>query len=80
MVASEIQVYDQKAQVCKCFCSSSNYDKFFNLNNRLCFRLEELAMENSLTALNYLQTAVSDIIDHEDAEQTKEVCSFKVLL
>ncbi|KAK6643717.1 hypothetical protein RUM43_005227 [Polyplax serrata] len=35
-------------------------------------RLEELAMENSLSALNYLQTAVSDIIDHEDPEQTKE--------
>ena len=36
-------------------------------------RFEELAMENSLSALNYLQTVISDIIDHEDPEQTKQV-------
>lgn len=37
------------------------------------FRLEELAMVNSLAALDYLQNVVSDIIDHEDPEQAKEV-------
>ncbi|KAL0278114.1 UNVERIFIED_CONTAM: hypothetical protein PYX00_000022 [Menopon gallinae] len=35
-------------------------------------RFEELATQDSLNALNYLQTAVSDIIDHNDPEQTKE--------
>lgn len=34
-------------------------------------------MEDSLSALNYLQTAVSDIIDHDDPEQTKEVSNHK---
>ncbi|XP_046661321.1 muskelin isoform X2 [Homalodisca vitripennis] len=36
------------------------------------FRYQELAMTESLTALHYLQTALSEIIDHEDQEQTKE--------
>lgn len=30
-------------------------------------------MKNSIEALEYLQTQVSEIIDHQDVEQTKEV-------
>lgn len=30
-------------------------------------------MTESLTALHYLQTSLSEIIDHEDQDQTKEV-------
>lgn len=36
-------------------------------------KFEELAMTNSLEALEYLQTQVSEIINHEDVEQAKEV-------
>lgn len=36
-------------------------------------KFEELAMNNSIDALEYLQTHVSEIIDHEDHEQTKDV-------
>jgi hypothetical protein len=39
-------------------------------------RFEELAAKNQMTALHYLQTTLSEIIDHSDPEQTKEV-SFK---
>lgn len=39
----------------------------------LCFRYQELATTESLTALHYLQTSLSEIIDHEDQDQTKEV-------
>jgi hypothetical protein len=39
-------------------------------------RFEELATKNQMTALHYLQTTLSEIIDHNDPEQTKEV-SFK---
>lgn len=30
-------------------------------------------MNNSVEALEYLQTKISEIIDHNDVEQTKEV-------
>lgn len=33
-------------------------------------------MNNSVEALEYLQTKVSEIIDHNDVEQTKEVVAF----
>jgi hypothetical protein len=36
-------------------------------------RFEELAAKNQMTALHYLQTTLSEIIDHSDPEQTKEV-------
>lgn len=36
-------------------------------------RYQELARTESLTALHYLQTSLSEIIDHEDQEQTREV-------
>jgi hypothetical protein len=36
-------------------------------------RFEELAAKNQMTALHYLQTTLSEIIDHNDPEQTKEV-------
>ncbi|XP_039276619.1 muskelin [Nilaparvata lugens] len=36
------------------------------------YRFQELASSDSLQALHYLQTSLSDIIDHEDPEQTKE--------
>lgn len=36
-------------------------------------KFEELALNNSVEALEYLQTKVSEIIDHNDVEQTKEV-------
>lgn len=39
-------------------------------------RFEELAAKNQMTALHYLQTTLSEIIDHSDPEQTREV-SFK---
>ncbi|XP_069681633.1 muskelin [Periplaneta americana] len=35
-------------------------------------RFEELAARNRMTALHYLQTTLSEIIDHDDPEQTKE--------
>ncbi|XP_012154161.1 muskelin 1 isoform X2 [Megachile rotundata] len=35
-------------------------------------KFEELALNNSVEALEYLQTKVSEIIDHNDVEQTKE--------
>ncbi|XP_046436398.1 muskelin isoform X1 [Neodiprion lecontei] len=35
-------------------------------------KFEELAMKNSIEALEYLQTQVYEIIDHADPEQTKE--------
>ncbi|XP_023702338.1 muskelin [Cryptotermes secundus] len=35
-------------------------------------RFEELAAKNQMTALHYLQTTLSEIIDHNDPEQTKE--------
>ncbi|KAK2582051.1 hypothetical protein KPH14_002756 [Odynerus spinipes] len=35
-------------------------------------KFEELALNNSIEALEYLQTKVSEIIDHDDIEQTKE--------
>ncbi|XP_058797930.1 muskelin [Phymastichus coffea] len=35
-------------------------------------KFEELAMSNSIAALQYLQTNVSEIIDHEDKEQRNE--------
>lgn len=35
-------------------------------------KFKELALNNSVEALEYLQTEVSEIIDHNDAEQTKE--------
>ncbi|XP_063226200.1 muskelin isoform X2 [Bacillus rossius redtenbacheri] len=35
-------------------------------------RFEELAAKNSMAALHYLQTSLSEIIDHEDQEQTRE--------
>ena len=37
------------------------------------YRFEELAMKNSIEALKYLQTDISEIIDHTDEVQTKEV-------
>ena len=36
-------------------------------------KFEELAMNNSIEALEYLQTKVSEIIDHNDTDQTNEV-------
>lgn len=36
-------------------------------------RFEELASGDSLNALLYLQTSLSDLIDHTDVEQTNEV-------
>lgn len=36
-------------------------------------RFEELASKNQMNALHYLQTSLSEIIDHSDPEQTKEV-------
>ncbi|XP_043287689.1 muskelin isoform X2 [Venturia canescens] len=36
------------------------------------YKFEELAMRDSIEALEYLQNEVSDIIDHDDEEQTKE--------
>lgn len=36
-------------------------------------KFQELALSNSIEALEYLQTKVSEIIDHNDAQQTKEV-------
>ncbi|XP_015597500.1 muskelin isoform X2 [Cephus cinctus] len=35
-------------------------------------KFEELALRNSIEALEYLQTQISEIIDHSDEEQTKE--------
>ncbi|XP_001607967.2 muskelin [Nasonia vitripennis] len=35
-------------------------------------KFEELSMHNSIEALQYLQTEISEIIDHNDLEQTKE--------
>nr|CAD7262827.1 unnamed protein product [Timema shepardi] len=35
-------------------------------------RFEELAVKDRMAALQYLQTSLSEIIDHEDSEQTKE--------
>lgn len=35
-------------------------------------RFKELALKNSMAALQYLQTTLSEIIDHNDEEQTKE--------
>ncbi|CAD1479858.1 unnamed protein product, partial [Heterotrigona itama] len=35
-------------------------------------KFKELALNNSVEALEYLQTKVSEIIDHNDVEQTKE--------
>jgi hypothetical protein len=34
---------------------------------------EEIAKKNPLEAINYLQTKLSDIIDHSDPKQLKEV-------
>ncbi|KAF3425856.1 hypothetical protein E2986_01738 [Frieseomelitta varia] len=36
------------------------------------YKFKELALNNSIDALEYLQTKVSEIIDHNDMEQTKE--------
>lgn len=38
-------------------------------------KFQELALSNSMEALEYLQTRVFEIIDHSDAQQTKEVLS-----
>nr|CAD7442984.1 unnamed protein product [Timema bartmani] len=35
-------------------------------------RFEELAVKDRMAALQYLQTSLSEIIDHENSEQTKE--------
>ncbi|KAK7873640.1 hypothetical protein R5R35_009328 [Gryllus longicercus] len=35
-------------------------------------RFEEIALKNRMAALHYLQTSLSEIIDHDDPEQTKE--------
>ncbi|XP_049964033.1 muskelin isoform X1 [Schistocerca serialis cubense] len=35
-------------------------------------RFKELALKNSMAALHYLQTTLSEIIDHTDEEQTRE--------
>lgn len=44
-------------------------------------KFEELAASNSFEALEYLQTKVFEIIDHNDEEQTKEVIkSFKIYI
>jgi len=46
----------------------------FNTFSSLHFdRFEELAAKNRMNALHYLQTSLSEIIDHNDPEQTKEV-------
>ena len=46
----------------------------FNTFSSLHFdRFEELAAKNQMNALHYLQTSLSEIIDHNDPEQTKEV-------
>lgn len=36
------------------------------------YKFQELAISDSLAALHYLQTSLSEIIDHEDPEQTME--------
>lgn len=36
-------------------------------------KFEELAMKDTIEALEYLQTKVSEIIDHNDEDQSKEV-------
>lgn len=41
-------------------------------------KFEELALENSVEALEYLQTKIAEIIDHNDEEQTKEVIIFLI--
>jgi hypothetical protein len=43
-------------------------------------RFEELAAKNQMTALHYLQTTLSEIIDHNDPEQTKEVSSNSLIV
>ena len=53
----------------------------FNTFSSLHFdRFEELAAKNQMTALHYLQTSLSEIIDHNDPEQTKEVSLNSLLL
>lgn len=44
-------------------------------------KFKELALSNSIEALEYLQTRVFEIIDHDDVQQTKEVtrCIFRLL-
>lgn len=39
-------------------------------------KFQELALSNSIEALEYLQTKVSEIIDHNDVQQTKEVSTY----
>ncbi|CAG7818322.1 unnamed protein product [Allacma fusca] len=43
-------------------------------------RFEELASQDSLTALLYLQTSLSELINHEDPQQTKEFQRLTLLL
>ncbi|XP_012278648.1 muskelin isoform X2 [Orussus abietinus] len=43
-------------------------------------KFEELASKNSVEALEYLQTKISEIIDHNDVEQTKEFQSLTSVL
>ena len=52
---------------------------FNNFSSLHIDRFEELAAKNQMNALHYLQTSLSEIIDHNDPEQTKEV-SFNSLL
>lgn len=37
------------------------------------YKFRELALSNSIEALEYLQTKIFEIIDHNDSQQTKEV-------
>ncbi|XP_014471613.1 PREDICTED: muskelin [Dinoponera quadriceps] len=43
-------------------------------------KFQELALSNSIEALEYLQTRVSEIIDHSDTQQTKEFQSLTSVL
>jgi hypothetical protein len=53
----------------------------FNTFSSLHFdRFEEKKKKNQMNALHYLQTSLSEIIDHNDPEQTKEVSLNTLLL
>lgn len=45
-----------------------------------CVRFVELASKDRFAALEYLQTDLSDIIDHSNKDQTKEVGLVSLLL
>lgn len=64
-LAPQMQTNDQKTQASLILIAQ--------LKLILICRFKELASQDTMNALSYLQTALYEIIDHSDSDSTKEV-------